>query len=787
MRGRDPMAVANSKTIADLEFDRLKDLVKGYACSSLGREAIDGLDVLTDRDTIVQGMSEVEEAVSFLDRHGRFSLAGAEDISDLLERADEQALLDGTSLLTVLQTIDATQQVRTRLLSDEEIVSLRQHAERLSETHQLGKRIRQALDADGGVRDDASSALRDLTGRHRTLEARIEKKLRSLIDRNPGLMSEQVITRRSGRLVIPIKSGAVGQMEAIVHDRSATGQTLYAEPSTLVPDNNNLAQLESEIHDERLRVLRELTSAVKEQRSELSRNRAILAHIDSLFARAAYAIAHRCSFPHLTTRISLRHARHPLLHVNQVVPVSLSVGGKMRMTVITGPNTGGKTVTLKTIGLLTLMTQSIIPIPASPDSELPIITKVRTDIGDEQSISQNLSTFSAHMKNIISILETADTDSLILLDELGAGTDPQEGAALGLAIIEALLESEALVAVSTHLTPLKFFAIRHPAVKTASMEFDVQTLSPTFRVIEGVPGKSNAFVIAHQLGLSAELVERARSFLSQGEIRAEDIIEELQRERQLMLEHRQQAEHELAEIDGMKREYREKIEAFEREKEETLSERIKDLDTYLRQSQLEVEQLLAQMNAARTDVSLRNAYNRLAEMRDALSTRTAADTAPDDSQPLDKDSLRIGESVHVRSVDADGRIVHIAPHGKVTIDLSGIRLSTDATDLEPTIAKRETPPSFRTRPYRPHIDSVPLQLNVRGMTTAEALREVEAYLDRLLLADVRHASILHGKGTGVLRDAIRNYLSSCSFVSACGPAPAHQGGDGVTDFSLVEG
>lgn len=778
------MAVANSKAIADLEFNRLKDLVKGYASSSLGCEAIDLLDILTDRDAIEQGMSEVQEAVAFLDRHGRFSLALAEDISILLGRAEEQAFLDGTSLLLVLQTIDATQQVRVRLSSDEEVSRLRQYAQRLSETDTLARRIRQALDADGSVRDDASSTLRDLTGRHRTLETRVEKKLRSLIDHNPGLMSEPVITRRSGRLVIPIKSGAVGQMEAIVHDRSATGQTLYAEPSALVSDNNNLVQFESDIHDERLRILRELTAAVKEQRSALLRNRAILAHIDSLFARAAYAIGNRCSFPHLTSRISLRHARHPLLNMDRAVPISLSVGGKMRMTVITGPNTGGKTVTLKTIGLFALMTQAIIPIPASPDSELPLVTKVRTDIGDEQSISQNLSTFSAHMKNIISILEAAEADSLILLDELGAGTDPQEGAALGLAIIEALLESDALVAISTHLTPLKFFAIRHPAVKTASMEFDVHTLSPTFRVIEGVPGKSNAFVIAHQLGLSAQLVERARSFLSQGEIRAEDIIEELQRERQLMLDHRQRSERELAEIERMKREYQEKTQAFERNKEETLSERVKKLDTYLRQSQLEVEQLLARTNAERTPESLRGTYNKLAEMRDALSEKASASADHTESKHINQDALRVGRAVHVRSVDADGRIAHLAPHGKVTVDLSGIRLSTDIGDLEPATGKSEPTSAPRTRHYRGHTSSVPLQVNVRGMTIAEALREVETYLDRLLLSDVKNGSILHGKGTGALRAAIRNYLSSCSFVSVYGSAPAQQGGDGVTDFSL---
>ena len=784
------MVVANEKTLHDLEFDRLKGAVKEYASSSLGEEAIASLDPLTDREAIEQGMAEVSEAISYLNRYGRFSLGGVEDIAPLLSRAEEQSLLDGGSLLLVLRTIDATQQIRTRLTTAEEVDVIKRYAARLFDGSTLAKRIRRAIDEGGEVRDDASATLRDLTRKQRTLEARIEKKLRATIDRNPELISDPVLTRRNGRLVIPIKSGAIGQLEAIVHDRSATGQTLYAEPSALVPDNNALAQLSGEIRDERVRILRELTEAFVEKRAPLLRDRSILAHLDSLFARASYAISNRCGFPRLSTRISLKNARHPLLNVDGVVPISLSIGGSMRMAVITGPNTGGKTVTLKTLGLLTLMTQAIIPIPASPDSEIRVVSKIRSDIGDEQSISQNLSTFSAHMKNIVSILREADDDSLILLDELGAGTDPQEGAALGLSIIEALLESEALVAISTHLTPLKFFAIRHPEVKTASMEFDVRTLSPTFRVVEGVPGKSNAFVIAQRLGLSASLVKRARSFLSKGEIRAEDIIEELQRERQVMVRHRQKAEQELSAANRLKQTYQEKVEAFEEEKEGTLSSRTRELDAFLRDSQAQVEKLLAQMNAARDDEAARAAYRELVRIRQELrdndtrvgDRRVSSGEKPSSTSP---ESLRVGQTVHVRSVDADGQVMHILPHGKVSVDISGVRLSTDINDLEPSKRrKREHVKAESSHALKAHFGNVPLQLNVRGMTVAAAMRDVEIYLDRLLLSDIKRASILHGKGTGALRDAIRNYLSSSSFITSCGPGTPREGGEGITVFTI---
>ncbi len=786
------MAVANEKTLHDLEFDRLKGLVKAYASSSLGEEAVASLEPTTDREAIQAGIAEVDEAISYLNRYSRFSLGGVEDIMPLLSRAEEQSLLDGASLLLVLRTIDSTQQIRTRLIAAEEVNLLKRYAQRLFNGLSLAKRIRRAIDEGGEVRDDASPTLRDLTRKYRTLEARIEKKLRATMDRNAEMISEQVITRRNGRLVIPIKSGAIGAMQAIVHDRSATGQTLYAEPSALVPDNNMLAQLASEIRDERTRILRELTQALKEKRASLLRDRSILAHLDSLFARASYAISNRCAFPRLANRIALRNARHPLLNVDRVVPISLSIGGTMRMTVITGPNTGGKTVTLKTIGLLTLMTQAIIPIPASPDSEIRVVSKIRSDIGDEQSISQNLSTFSAHMKNIVSILRDADDDCLILLDELGAGTDPQEGAALGLSIIEALLESEALVAISTHLTPLKFFAIRHPEVKTASMEFDVRTLSPTFRVVEGVPGRSNAFVIAQQLGLPPDLVKRARSFLSKGEIRAEDIIEELQRERQTMLRHRRKAEQELDAANRLKQTYQEKIEAFEEEKEGTLSSRTREIDSFLRNSQAQVEKLLAQLNAERDDEAARAAYRELVKIRQELREKgsrvgNTRVNLSEEASLLSAESLHVGQTVHVRSVNADGEVMHILPHGKVTVDLSGVHLSTDISDLEPTKRKKkdrvrtESSPALKAR-----FASVPLQLNVRGMTVAAAMRDVEIYLDRLLLSDIKHASILHGKGTGALRDAIRSYLSSCSFISSFGPGTPREGGEGITVFTIRE-
>lgn len=777
------MTVADDKTTRNLEYDPLKQRIRAFATSPLGQAAIDTLTPLADQAAIEKGMAEVKEALSFLQRKTRFSLSGLQDLAPLLQRAKEQTSLGGKELLLVLRTIEITHQVRAALLSQEDFHLLGAFAERLSEAGDLGKRIYRAIDENGEIRVDASPTLKRLTQKRRMLEERVERKLREVIDRHPELISEPVITRRMGRLVIAIKSGATGTRDFVVHDHSATGQTLYAEPTSLVPENNAISGIEDGIREERVRILRELTGALKQHESTFLRNQMILAHLDSLFARAAYAIANRCSFPHFSDRIVLVEARHPLLPVEKAVPITLSLGEHSRMAVITGPNTGGKTVTLKTIGLLTLMTQSIIPIPASCDSELVLVSKVRSDIGDEQSIAQNLSTFSGHMRNIVSILKAADTDTLVLLDELGAGTDPQEGAALGLAILENLLESEALVAVSTHLTPLKYFAIRHPAVKTASMEFDAVTLSPTFRVIEGIPGRSNAFVIASSLGLADVLVERARSFFSQGEIRAEDIIEELQRERQAMLRYRQKAQQELSEAKRQREIYEERLADFERAKEEALTSELKELDSFLRRAQERTEHLLAKMHENTAMEEAKAAYQKFAGLRQEL--RKYEESIPrHEGEPLPSSALHVGRLVHVRSLNANGRIVQLSARGKVTVDLEGIRVTTGVSDLSATKGKPKVESHFQ-QPSPPSARQISLQLNVRGLTTSEALREVESYLDQLLLADVRSASILHGKGTGTLRDAVRGYLSSCSFVHSFGPATSQEGGDGVTVFGLI--
>ena len=777
--------IADDKAFRDLEFARIKSVVRSYASSSLGEEAVDALAPTDDREALDRGFAEVGEAMGFLEASDRFSLGAVRDLAPLFRRAKDAAFLDGEEFLTVIGTIDGTAQVRDLLTSQTNRPLLARYAERLTGGGEsIARGIHRVIDEHGTIRDDASPELARLTKRRRIVEDRLSSKLRAVMDQNPDVVSESVITRRRGRLVIPIRSGAVGQMDFVVHDRSATGQTLYAEPTGLVGENNELAGMADAIRDEIRRILRELTQAFLAVEPLFMRDRAVLAHLDSLFARAGYASVQRCAFPQLTDRIVLRNARHPLLPIDRAVPVSISLGERAQLVVVTGPNTGGKTVLLKTVGALTLMMQSCIPVPASPDSEMRVVKRVRTDIGDEQSIEQSLSTFSAHMKNIVSLLAEADEDSLILLDELGAGTDPQEGAALALSIIEWLLERRPLAAVSTHLTPVKYFAIRHPGILTASMAFDVESLEPTYHVIEGVPGRSNAFVIARRLGMSEELVSRAEGFLSHGEIRAEDIIEELHRERQTLVQQREAAQRHAGEARRLQAEYENRLERFEQEKEDALSERFRALDEFLRTGQRTIETALARANASESGETLRQDLKAVVDLRESLKEERSRGERAEPT--FDARALQVGQRVFVRSVAADGNILHVDPKGGVTVDLDGIRVSTTVEDLE--AAKRRAPrddrPAKRPRVTTPRPHQVPLQLDVRGATVAEALRAVEDYLDQLLRADIRTGSVLHGKGTGALREAIHAYLGSCSFVSSVRFAPPNQGGDGVTEVDL---
>ncbi len=776
--------ITNEKTFRDLEYGRLKEILKSFAVSEMGRELLAALRPSSDYAVIERELDRVEELRRAI-IEANFLLGTIPDIRPLLQQARERTSLSGEEFLLISEVLGQVRHIRERLL---ELKELRELGERLNLFRELEENIYRVFDEEGEVRETASPRLRELSGRKRIIEERVQRRLQTMIQSSQlaGIIQDTLITRRSGRLVIPIKSNARHELDLVVHDSSDSGQTLYVEPTSVVEENNQIRELDGEIRDEKLRILRELTGRLQAESRQLEETLRVLAYLDLLYAKAQFALHARCQRPRLRTdgQTHLIAARHPLLDPATVVPIEVKFGEPFQGMVITGPNTGGKTVALKTVGLLTLMAQSGIPIPADANSHLTLFAKIFSDIGDEQSIQQNLSTFSAHLKNLLGILQEADSQTLVLIDELGAGTDPSEGAALGIAILENLIARGAKLLVTTHFSAIKHFAYQHPKLKTCSTEFDVETLSPTYRLVEGI-GSSNAFVIAARLGLPKEIIATAQARLAEGQVRVEEIIAKLQQERSELLRERVSAAQRLQELEALQREYAVKISQLREQKEEALTDELRKLEQLLKESRLALEAAIHLAKENADAAQLREAFKRVQSLSPQLA-EAGRRLHPGSAIEIPLAELREGKRVQLRGSQRLGRVRQIASAERIEIALDGgLRLWVKLEDLLQPAATKLSEPERRKIAVDTTTTSAPqLELNVRGLTASEAIREVDLYLDKLLLAGLTHGQILHGKGTGVLRREIRRYLATLRHVKRFDSAPPHQGGDGVTIVEL---
>ncbi|MGQ9477527.1 MAG: endonuclease MutS2 [Candidatus Bipolaricaulia bacterium] len=788
------MEVANERTLRDLEYAKIKEIIKGFASSPLGREWVEGLAPSANPAVIRIRLERVEELRRLLEEvqpARGFSLGVIHDLRPILEEAHKSTSLPPEEFLPILETVRTARLLRERLLSPGLALSgfprLREIARGLGVFRELEENIARTIDEQGQLREGASPRLRELTSRRRLIEERVKRELEGILQSSAyaGAIQDAVIARRGGRLVVPIKAGARHLLDWVVQDSSDSGQTLYVEPPSVVEGNNELRELEGQIREERLRILKELTARLKLEERGLLKTLRALGVLDGLYAAARFAQEWDCASPrfNLQGHIHLIAARHPLLPKATVIPIEVSFGAGSQGVLITGPNTGGKTVTLKTIGLLQLLAQSGLQIPASPDSELGLFKRVRSDIGSEESIEQSLSTFSSHMRNIIGILREVDSETLVLLDELGAGTDPQEGAALGIAILRYLLLKGAKLAVTTHFSALKRFAYLDPRLKTCSVEFDVETLSPTYRLLEGV-GASNALIVAERLGLSQELIEEAKRTIPEGEVRVEEIIRDLQRERSLILKERQELEERLRQASRLQREYEERLRRLEEEKERALSVELHELEVLLRQTRRELEEVL---HRAREEAEARTALQELRRLEAELKVAEQR-LVKQERSPLSLGELEVGQRVFLVGAEKVGLVREVLDEGRIAVELDGRRVWTRLADLrrpeveeEPHDLPKRSPTSSYQLSLKPEVK---LELSVHGLTTVEALSKVDRYLDRLLLAEVGKGYIIHGKGTGTLKRAIREHLKELPFVKAFYPAPPREGGDGVTVVEL---
>ncbi len=793
----------DSKHWTTLELPRILEHLAAHASFSAGAEKARSLTPSTVPEEIRARLATTTEARAFLSLHPQTDIGGARDVRPLVEAARRGIVLTPPDLLDVSQTLQAGQKMqRIVFRHGESFPHLAEIAAHIAPCSDVVEAIERALDERGEVRDDASPALARIRADLRTAHDRLLTRLQRIISspENAPFLQEPIITMREGRYVIPLKADFKGRIRGIVHDRSASGATLFIEPLAVVELANTWRELQVQEEQEVQRILAALSARIAQYGDEIEGTVEALADLDLAFARARYADELEAAEPTLLdgqrtpdgARLRLIRARHPLLDPATVVPIDVVLDGDTHVLVITGPNTGGKTVTLKTVGLLVLMAQSGMHIPADPTSALPVFEAVYADIGDEQSIEQSLSTFSSHLTNILSFIGRADERSLVLLDELGAGTDPGEGSALARALLETFRQRGAVTLVATHYPELKAYAQLTPGVRNACVEFDPETLQPTYRLTIGIPGRSNALAIARRLGLDEGIVRRAEALIAPQDRQTERLLADLHRLRLEAARARDEAYAARAEAQRLAGELRERLARIDEERaailEEARREALAELERVREEARALRQQLRhIEMTATRPAPSpetppelpsqavaaVEGELERLAEGVDE-SLRPPEQLVP-------TGPLHAGDTVWVQSLRATGEVLSVE-EDEAEVRVGALRVRVPLRELERRAA--QPPPVETTVRYRP--PTVSLRLDLRGQTVEEALEQLDRHLDAAALAGLPWVHVVHGKGTGALRHAVRDYLRRHPLVRSYRPGEDGEGGDGVTIVILKE-
>ncbi|HYN65006.1 MAG TPA: endonuclease MutS2, partial [Candidatus Limnocylindrales bacterium] len=748
---------------------------------------------------------QTDEAVRLLDEQAQASIGGARDVRGAIGRARRGGRLTAQELLDVAETARATGVFATRLASWKGRHLTELH-EALDPAPALRERIERSVDESGQVLDSASAELAAIRRRLRTAQDRVRERLNSMLRSSDlaGLIGEAIVTVRGGRYVIPIRAEAKGRVKGIVHDQSASGATLFIEPLGVVELNNTWTQATLDAAREEERILEELSRDVEGRAQSLLDSLGALARADLWMARARLALQMDAVRPAITEdAVELLTARHPLLG-STAVPIDLRLGERFgyRALVVTGPNTGGKTVSLKTLGLLTLMHQAGLRVPAANGARLPVFRRVMADIGDEQSIAQSLSTFSSHLRNVVRFVAAAGPGTLVLLDEIGAGTDPTEGSALAMAVVERLLTMGALIAATTHYAELKIFAQEHPLVTNASVAFDVATLRPTYRLEIGLPGKSQAFAIAERLGLSGEILADARSRLAAEHVTMEETLAAIAETQAARAAELEVARAERAAAEGERERARGGVGRARREASEMLSDARRAADDMLARAEREVAEVRRELTRQRNLAGSRRASERSASATafDELAARAtrargeSRQAGPDgDEEPVtdrreEGAQPRVGLWGRSRTLGSSGRIVEISGRtGRVTLETDEARIVIPSEDVEVVPEPISGPPPRDMEAdelRRRAANRIAPQLDLRGERVEAALERLGEYMDEALLAGLDQAVIVHGAGTGALRRSIREYLADHPRVRSTRPGRREEGGDGATVAEL---
>lgn len=790
------------KSIRTLELPRVLALLSDQAVSAEARERALRVRPETETEEVLRLLDQTDAARTMIGLHGSPTFSGVRPVAEALERADRGGALNNRELLIIADLLTAARRAREYFNADAaektaiDHLFLSLHGNRF-----LEEKIKRCLPDEDTVADAASSELADIRRHMRAAQAKSRQILQKIIS-SPTygkILQETIITQRDGRFVVPVKAEHKGDLPGLVHDVSATGATLFVEPMGVVQANNEYVELEAKEQKEIERILAELSAEAAAHREDIQWDYDTLVHLDLIFARGQLSYRMNGVRPEIRRdgAIHLRKARHPLLDPKKAVPIDLELGESFDTLVITGPNTGGKTVSLKTLGLLTLMVQCGLHIPAADRSAVSVYERVLADIGDEQSIEQSLSTFSAHMVNIVAILKEADRRSLVLFDELGAGTDPVEGAALAIAVIQQVRQAGARVAATTHYAELKTFAMTTAGVENASCEFDVETLSPTYRLLIGIPGKSNAFAISQRLGLPETVITAAKEQMNGESVRFEDVLTQLEAKRQALEKREQEAERLYRQREEDARKAREFREQMERAKENARSRGEAEAKRILRDARTAADQVFSELSEMRkAQAKAERSMNenearaalrrRLNEAEEAVSKRDAR------QEPIPKPSrpIRKGDLVELPGVKTPAEVVSVGSDGMLQLKAGILKMKARADEVrlieddERAARKKQPSVPIRQSAGRTLRSSAARELDIRGLETLEAEGVVENFLSAAVMGKLETVVIIHGKGTGALRKAVHDILRRNKAVKSFRLGVYGEGESGVTVVTL---
>ena len=787
--------IMNEKALHILEYDKILLRLEALAGSEGAKAMCRELRPMTEAEDIRRALQETSDASSRLSAKGSLSFSGISDIRASVKRAESGSSLSIVELLRIEKLLQMADRAKSYGKTDRDTPEdlLTERFDGLEPAVTLFRELEADILSEEEIADNASPGLAKVRRELRTISDRIHNELNALLLKNRDYLQDAVVTMRDGRYCLPVKTEHKSQVSGIVHDQSGSGKALFIEPMSVVRLNNEWRELEIREQKEIEAVLADLSGKVVSWGGAIAEDWRLLTELDFIFAKARLSRDMKGIQPELEDGrlLDLKKARHPLLDPKTVVPIDVRLGGDYDQLIITGPNTGGKTVSLKTVGLLALMGQSGLHIPAAHSSRIPIFEEVFADIGDEQSIEQSLSTFSSHMKNIVEIMGKADPDSLCLFDELGAGTDPTEGAALAMAILNRLHCDAIRTMATTHYSELKIYALNTPGVENASCEFDVATLRPTYRLLVGIPGKSNAFAIAGKLGLDETIIEEAGSYINSNEEAFEDVIAELDRQRREM----EKAEAEIRRLkrdtEQMQKEAEQRKGSMEAQREKLLRQAREQARAILQEAKDTADKAIKELrksgqSVGREQEDIRSSLRLAVQDTDEKLAEADAAARKQRQVTVTEKKLRLGDTVHVHSLGLKGTVLSLPDaKGDLTVQMGILKSKVNASDVE------LVPEATTTLEGKRHVGNgggnsfqkaltISTEINLIGQTTAEAIPELQKYLDDCYLAHLPSCRVVHGRGTGVLRKAVHAQLKKLKYVDSFRLGEFGEGQDGVT-------